>query len=92
MRRRGTQLAGSHLPSVNPTTVNSLRSLHEAEVSCKRCQLYRNATQVVPGKGPIGARLMVVGEQPGEQEDLAGDPFVGPASRMLDRAVAAAGN
>ena len=76
---------------MNRTTVNSLRSLHEAEVSCKRCPLYRNATQVVPGKGPVGARLMMVGEQPGEQEDLAGDPFVGPAGRMLDRAVAAAG-
>ena len=80
------------MPSVNRTTVNSLRALNEAEVSYKRCQLYRNATQVVPGKGPVGARLMMVGEQPGEQEDLAGDPFVGPAGRMLDRAaVAAAG-
>ena len=60
--------------------------------SCRRCPLYRNATQTVFGEGPVGApRLMLVGEQPGDQEDLAGRPFVGPAGKMLDRALADAG-
>ena len=76
---------------MNRTTLTSLRSLQEAEISCERCPLFRNATQVVPGEGPIGAQLMMVGEQPGDQEDLAGRPFVGPAGRMLDRAIGEAG-
>ena len=58
---------------------------------CRRCELYRDATQGVPGEGPPHARLMLVGEQPGDQEDLAGKPFVGPAGRMLDAALAKAG-
>jgi DNA polymerase len=58
---------------------------------CTRCPLYRNATQTVFGEGTIGARLMLVGEQPGDQEDLAGKPFVGPAGKMLDKALADAG-
>jgi DNA polymerase len=62
----------------------------EAKV-CTRCPLYRNATQTVFGEGPVGTRLMLVGEQPGDQEDLAGKPFVGPAGKMLDKALAEAG-
>jgi DNA polymerase len=58
---------------------------------CRRCDLYRDATQGVPGEGPGRARLMLVGEQPGDQEDLAGRPFVGPAGQMLDKALAEAG-
>ncbi|HVG04233.1 MAG TPA: UdgX family uracil-DNA binding protein [Burkholderiaceae bacterium] len=58
---------------------------------CRNCPLWQYATQAVPGEGPIGARLMLVGEQPGDQEDLAGRPFVGPAGQLLDRALAAAG-
>jgi uracil-DNA glycosylase len=58
---------------------------------CRRCDLWRHATQGVPGQGPERARLMLVGEQPGDQEDLAGAPFVGPAGEVLDRALAAAG-
>ncbi|HYD45345.1 MAG TPA: UdgX family uracil-DNA binding protein [Phenylobacterium sp.] len=58
---------------------------------CRRCELYRNATQGVPGEGAGHARLMFVGEQPGDQEDLAGKPFVGPAGRMLDKALEEAG-
>lgn len=58
---------------------------------CTRCSLYRNATQTVFGEGPVGAKLMLVGEQPGDQEDIAGRPFVGPAGRMLDRALVEAG-
>ncbi len=59
--------------------------------SCTRCPLYKNATQTVFGAGPVGARLMLVGEQPGDQEDLAGKPFVGPAGKVLDRALVEAG-
>jgi DNA polymerase len=58
---------------------------------CRRCDLWRDATQGVPGAGPQAARLMFVGEQPGDQEDLAGLPFVGPAGQMFDKALAAAG-
>ncbi|EWY39641.1 DNA polymerase [Skermanella stibiiresistens SB22] len=59
--------------------------------NCRRCSLWRNATQAVPGEGPMGARLMLVGEQPGDQEDLAGRAFVGPAGQLLDRAMVDAG-
>jgi DNA polymerase len=57
---------------------------------CRRCALWRNATQTVFGEGPKNARLLLVGEQPGDQEDLAGRPFVGPAGQLLDRALEAA--
>ncbi len=59
--------------------------------ACTRCPLYRQATQTVFGEGPVGAAIMMVGEQPGDQEDRAGRPFVGPAGKVLDRALAAAG-
>ena len=58
---------------------------------CRNCPLWQYATQAVPGEGPVSARLMLVGEQPGDQEDLAGRPFVGPAGQLLDRALDAAG-
>jgi uracil-DNA glycosylase len=69
----------------------SLSALREAERACRRCPLYRHATQAVPGEGPRRARLMLVGEQPGNDEDLAGAPFIGPAGRVLDLALEAAG-
>ena len=69
----------------------SLKALRAAEAHCTRCPLYKNATQVVPGEGPARARVMMVGEQPGDKEDRAGKPFVGPAGRVLDEAVADAG-
>ena len=69
----------------------TLEGLRKAEQACTRCPLYRHATQAVPGEGPLPARLMMVGEQPGNDEDLKGHPFVGPAGRMLDRAMADAG-
>jgi len=69
----------------------TLAGLRKAEAECQRCPLYQFATQVVPGEGPEHAPLMMVGEQPGNDEDLAGHPFVGPAGRMLDRAIAEAG-
>ena len=58
---------------------------------CTRCDLYKPATQTVFGEGPLDARIMFVGEQPGDQEDLAGRPFVGPAGALLDKALEAAG-
>jgi uracil-DNA glycosylase len=72
-------------------TITNLTALAAAEAACTRCPLYRHATQAVPGEGTPGARLMLVGEQPGDQEDLQGRPFVGPAGRVLDRALAEAG-
>ena len=74
-----------------PEPIVSLRELAEAEASCTRCPLYRNATQAVPGEGPSQAAIMLVGEQPGDKEDLAGKPFVGPAGRVLDQALRDAG-
>ena len=69
----------------------TLRRLHEAVDGCRGCDLYRDATQGVMGDGPVPARLMLIGEQPGDKEDLAGLPFVGPAGRLLDRALGEAG-
>jgi len=74
-----------------PATITSLSALRAAEADCRRCPLYQHATQVVPGEGPRNAPLMLVGEQPGDQEDRAGHPFVGPAGKLLDRAITAAG-
>jgi uracil-DNA glycosylase len=74
-----------------PGRITSLRKLAKAENECRRCPLYRNATQAVPGEGRRHAHLMLVGEQPGDKEDIAGKPFVGPAGRMLDQALAQAG-
>ena len=60
-------------------------------MTCTRCDLFKNATQTVFGEGPPDAAIMLVGEQPGDQEDLMGRPFVGPAGKVLDRALADAG-
>ena len=62
-------------------------TLREEASACTRCHLYRDATQTVFGEGPLDARLVLVGEQPGDQEDAAGRPFVGPAGQLLDRAL-----
>ena len=69
----------------------TLPALAAAEEACRRCPLYKNATQAVPGEGPPGAPLMLVGEQPGDSEDRTGRPFVGPAGRLLDHALKKAG-
>ena len=69
----------------------TLTSLLEDAKDCRRCPLYRLATQTVFGEGPAHAPVMLVGEQPGDQEDLQGRPFVGPAGKILDRALADAG-
>lgn len=70
---------------------SSLEEVRQGIQSCRRCPLYRDATQGVGGEGPASARLMIVGEQPGDQEDLAGRPFVGPAGQVLDAALEEAG-
>ena len=72
-------------------TPASLDALAAAEQACTRCDLYKTATQAVPGQGPSTPRVMLVGEQPGDQEDRAGAPFVGPAGDVLARAMTAAG-
>lgn len=68
-----------------------LSALRAAAAACQGCDLYRDATQTVFGEGRVSARVMMVGEQPGDREDLAGKPFVGPAGRLLDKALAQAG-
>jgi uracil-DNA glycosylase family protein len=70
---------------------SDLNLLRAAVQQCKACDLWRNATQAVLGEGPPGAIVMFVGEQPGDREDLAGHPFVGPAGLLLDRALEQAG-
>jgi uracil-DNA glycosylase family protein len=71
--------------------IKTLKALAAAEAACARCPLYKSATQVVPGEGLKRARLMLVGEQPGDQEDKQGRPFVGPAGRVLTQALDDAG-
>ena len=66
-------------------------ALRDEATTCTRCHLYKHATQIVFGEGPVDAPLMFVGEQPGDQEDIAGRPFVGPAGQMFDKAMAEAG-
>lgn len=80
-------------PTAEPWVPNrpTLPKLARAAKKCEGCDLYRNATQTVFGEGPEHARVMMVGEQPGDAEDLAGKPFVGPAGKLLDRALADAG-
>ncbi|MDQ2630477.1 MAG: UdgX family uracil-DNA binding protein [Actinomycetota bacterium] len=69
----------------------SLRTLEKAAEGCRGCELYKDASQVVFGRGRKSAELMLVGEQPGDKEDREGEPFVGPAGRLLDRALEEAG-
>ena len=69
----------------------SLSTLREAALQCQGCPLYGNATQTVFGEGPRTAKLILVGEQPGDQEDQQGEPFVGPAGRLLDDVLAEVG-
>ena len=77
-------------PAPVPDT-SSLSEVREAARSCTACHLYKRATQTVFGEGPKRAPIMLVGEQPGDYEDVAGKPFVGPAGKILDRALAEAG-
>jgi uracil-DNA glycosylase len=69
----------------------SLKTLREAAHDCRGCPLWRTGTQTVFGEGPAHAQIVMVGEQPGDREDIEGRPFVGPAGRLLDQALAGAG-
>jgi DNA polymerase len=77
------------LSDIGPNT--TIAALAEEAAYCTRCPLYRDATQTVFGEGPSDARIAMVGEAPGDQEDIQGRPFVGPAGQLLDRALEAAG-
>jgi uracil-DNA glycosylase len=77
------------LPDIGPNT--TIAALAEEAAHCTRCHLYKWATRTVFGEGPPDARIVMVGEQPGDQEDLQGRPFVGPAGKVLDRAMEEAG-
>src|SRR5437763_9449474 len=74
-----------------PPTARSVEQLRESAASCQACDLWVEATQTVFGEGSEHSRMMLVGEQPGDQEDLQGKPFVGPAGRLLERALDEAG-
>jgi uracil-DNA glycosylase family protein len=86
--RPETQTPTTPRPS---TRTRSLSALREEAAHCRACPLYKNATQTVFGEGRATARIVFVGEQPGDREDLAGKPFVGPAGQLLDRALQQAG-
>src|ERR1700716_2268263 len=75
----------------SPRSGSSLKILREEARRCRACHLWKNATQTVFGEGPQHAQIMLVGEQPGDKEDIAGKPFVGPAGQILDRALQDAG-
>ena len=79
------------MPPTPARRTRALRARAADAADCTRCDLYRRATQTVFGEGDVDARLLLVGEQPGDQEDRAGHPFVGPAGRILDRALTEAG-
>ena len=79
------------MTTASPTSGSSLQTLREEASRCRACHLWKDATQTVFGEGPQHAQVMLVGEQPGDKEDIAGKPFVGPAGQILDRALEEAG-
>jgi uracil-DNA glycosylase len=89
-RRPSSPKPGQPVPELIPERP-SLRAVRDTARGCKACDLYKRGTQTVFGEGPSKADIMLVGEQPGDAEDLAGQPFVGPAGRLLDRALTEAG-
>ncbi|MEO0961361.1 MAG: UdgX family uracil-DNA binding protein [Pseudomonadota bacterium] len=91
---RTTRIRQSHqsaAEAIAQAPIHSLDDLARMGATCTRCPLHSNATQAVPGEGPADASLMLVGEQPGDHEDVAGLPFAGPAGQVLDDALSAAG-
>jgi uracil-DNA glycosylase family protein len=92
-KRSGTAATDDEFPGAEEFFPDShdLRALRRAAAACRGCPLYKNATQTVFGEGLTRARLIVVGEIPGDAEDLQGKPFVGPAGKLFDRALAEAG-
>jgi len=89
-KARRQPLPGEPVPELLPgrPTLDEVRDISKG---CKACDLYKRGTQTVFGQGPARAGVMMVGEQPGDAEDIAGQPFVGPAGRLLDRALEEAG-
>ncbi|MUO41304.1 UdgX family uracil-DNA binding protein [Agrobacterium vitis] len=85
------QDAAARVPAAPVAEADTIDALRQEAQRCNRCDLSCRATQTVFGEGPVDAKIMVVGEQPGDQEDLAGRPFVGPAGRVFDEALAQAG-
>jgi uracil-DNA glycosylase family protein len=90
MTERGAGGDGPPVPDLIPDRP-TLKTVREAAADCRACDLYKRGTQTVFGEGPRRAEVMMVGEQPGDAEDLAGHPFVGPAGKLLDRALEEAG-
>ena len=88
--RRKDPKPGEPVPDLLPDAP-TLEAVRDVAAGCKACDLYKRGTQTVFGEGPRRAEIMFVGEQPGDAEDLAGHPFVGPAGRLLDRALEEAG-
>ncbi|WP_432444436.1 UdgX family uracil-DNA binding protein [Rhizobium lusitanum] len=85
------QEAAARVPDAPIAEAGTIEALRGEARRCTRCDLYCRATQTVFGEGPVDAKVMIVGEQPGDQEDLAGRPFVGPAGRVFDEALSLAG-
>ncbi|MBX4973530.1 UdgX family uracil-DNA binding protein [Rhizobium lentis] len=85
------QQAARHLPAEPQAPKGTLEALRAEAAVCSRCPLHANATQTVFGEGPRDAQVIFVGEQPGDQEDISGRPFVGPAGRLLDQVISEAG-
>jgi uracil-DNA glycosylase family protein len=88
---RESEMAAASAVKVGDNVGKSWAAVRAEAMHCTRCDLYKCATQTVFGEGPLDARIVFVGEQPGDQEDLAGTPFVGPAGQLFDRALADAG-
>ena len=82
---------GENDPDPADKAGDTIEAVRKAAADCHACPLWKNATQTVFGEGPAHASIMLVGEQPGDQEDLSGRPFVGPAGRILAQALAASG-
>jgi uracil-DNA glycosylase len=87
--RRKSSASSSNLPRIS--SAKSVTGLKETARGCRACDLWEGATQTVFGEGSVQAKVMLVGEQPGDKEDLAGHPFVGPAGKVLDKALKSAG-
>ena len=88
---RESAMVAASRENLGANLARSWEALREEAMGCTRCPLYRSATQTVFGEGPLDAKLMFVGEQPGDQEDQAGKPFIGPAGQMFDDALGQAG-
>ncbi len=89
--RSTDQVSRAAKPALVLPTLKTINVLRDAATDCKACDLWKTGTQTVFGEGPTRAQIMLVGEQPGDQEDRDGRPFVGPAGKLLDRALEQAG-